>query len=63
MLKFVAVVVVAFSSLERIFGECSIIHSLPALFESKKKKSKMEISSRTLIPLFMPESVHGGSAS
>ena len=54
----VVVVVVAFSSLTRILGECSTIHFLPALFFFK-----LEISSRTLIPLFRPGSVHIGSAS
>ena len=49
--------VVAFSSLARILGKCSTIHSLPALF------LKVEISSRTLISLFRPASVHSGSAS
>ena len=50
--------VVAFSSLLRILGECLIIHSLPALFVVVVE---MWISLRTLIPLFMPESVHNGS--
>ena len=52
------VVVVTFSSLARIFGECSIIHSLPALFFFK-----VEISSHALFPLFMWGSVHSGSVS
>ena len=64
----VVVVMVAFSSLARIWGETLTIHSQPALvfvlllffvvvfFE-------VEISSCTLIPLFMPGSVHSGSAS
>ena len=43
----VVVVVVFFSSLARILGECSTIHSLPALFIV----SIIIISSRTLIPL------------
>ena len=47
---------VAFSSRARILGEYSTIHSRPALFI-------MVISSRTLIPLFRPGSVHNGSAS
>ena len=57
----VVVVVVAFSSRARIFGECSTI-DFPAcaffffLFQ-------VEISLRTLIPLFTPASVHNGSAS
>ena len=42
------VVVVVFSSLARILGECSIIHSPPALFFL----SEVEISSRTVSPLF-----------
>ena len=41
--------VVAFSLLARILGECLTIHSLTALL-------KVEISSRTLISLFMPGS-------
>ena len=48
----------AFSSLARILGECSTVHSPPALL-----CFKVEISSRTLIPLFRSESVNGGSAS
>ena len=40
--------VAAFSSLARISGECSIIHSPPALFFL----SEVEISSRTVSPLF-----------
>ena len=43
----------------RILGERSTIHSLPALFFI----FLMEISLRTLIPLFRPGSVHSGSAS
>ena len=42
----------------RVLGECLTIHSLPVLFFFK-----VEISLHTLIPLFMPESVHSGSAS
>ena len=49
---------VAFSSPARILGECLTIHSLPALFFFK-----VQISSRTLIQLFMPGSIHSGSAS
>ena len=49
----------AFSSLAKILEECSIIHSPPALFFF----FKVEISSRTLIPLFRPRSVRSGSAS
>ena len=41
------------------FGRCSTIHSLPALIFF----FKVEISLRTLIPLFRPGSVHSGSAS
>ena len=51
------VVVMAFSSLVRILGECLTIHFPPALFFI------VEISSRTLIPLCVSESVHSGSAS
>ena len=53
-----SMVVVALSSLARILGECSTFHSLPAL-----TFFKVEISSRTLIPLFMPGSVNSGSAN
>ena len=52
-------VVVAFSRLARIWGDCLTIHSLPAFFFF----FKVEISSRTLIPLFRPESAHSASAS
>ena len=55
----VVVVVVVLSSLARIVGECSTIHSSPALFLCVE----VEISSRTLFPLLMPGSVHSGSAS
>ena len=55
----VVVVVVAFSWLVRILGECSTIHSPPALFLFF---SEVEISLCTLIPLLMPGSVHSGSA-
>ena len=48
---------VAFSSLVRILGECLTVHSMSVLF------FKMEISSRTLIPLFRPWSVCSGSVS
>ena len=41
-----------------VSGEFSTIHSPPALFFLI-----VEISSRTLIPLFMPGSVHSGSVS
>ena len=52
------VVVVAFSSRARILGECSTFHSPPALFFFNF--FFMEISSRALIPLFRPGSVHSG---
>ena len=52
-----SVVVMAFSSLARMLGECSTIHSMSALLK------KVEISWRTPIPLFTPGSVHSGSAS
>ena len=52
-------VVGALYSLARIWGERSTIHSLPAFFFF----FKVEIRSNTLIPLFMPGSVHSGSAS
>ena len=46
------------SSLDtRILGECVTIQSPPTLF------FLVEISSRTLIPLFRPGSVYSGSAS
>ena len=45
----VVVVVVAFSSRARILGECSKIHFPPAAFFFF---FEVEISSRTLIPLF-----------
>ena len=52
---------VAFSSLAKIMGECLTIHFLPAFFFFAGVG--VEICSGTLIPLFMPESVHNGSAS
>ena len=52
--------VLAFSSLARILGECSTIHSLPALFFFF---FEVEISLRTRIPLFVPGSVHNGSVN
>ena len=55
---FRSMVVLAFSSLVRISGECSTIHSSSALFFFE-----VEISSRTLIPLFMLGSFYSGSAS
>ena len=60
----VVVVVVAFPSLARILGECSNIHSPPALVLLLLLLFlEVEISSHTLIPLFMPGSVHSGPAS
>ena len=53
----ISVVVVAFPMLVRILGECSTIHSPPALF------FEVQINSRTLIPLFRPGSAHSYSAS
>ena len=58
----VVVVVVAVSSLARILGECSTIHSPPALLFSFFF-FKVDISSHPLIPLFTLGSVHSGSAS
>ena len=52
-------VVVAFSLLVRILGERSSISRLRFFFFF----NEVEISSRTLIPFFMPGSVHSGSAS
>ena len=52
----VTMVVVGFASLARIWGECSTIYYLPALFFF----FKVEINLRILIPLFMPGSVHSG---
>ena len=57
-------IVVAVFSLARIWRECSTIHSPPALLIlSLLFVFEVEISSRTLIPLFMPGPVHSGSAS
>ena len=53
-------VVVAFSALVRIWGECASIHSPPALFFVVVE---VEISLHTLILLIMPGSVHSGSVS
>ena len=50
------VLVVAFSSLARILGECLAIHS-PSAFLLLLLFFKVAISSRTLIPLFRLESV------
>ena len=52
--------VVAFSSLARILGECLTFHYPPAPFFFF---FWMEISSRALIPLFRPGSVNSDSAS
>ena len=57
-----AMVVVAFSSLARILGECSTFF-LRLGFFLLFFFFKVEISSHTLIPLFRPGSVHSGSAS
>ena len=63
-----AAVVLAFSSLARIWGKCSIIHSSPALFcvlfgLVLILVFEVEISSSALIPLFKLGSVHSGSES
>ena len=57
-------VVVAVSSLARIWGECSTVHSPPVLFVVVVVVVvvEAEISSLTLIPHFRPGSVHSGSA-
>ena len=52
--------VVLFSSLARILWECLTIHYSSVIFFFF---FEVEISSSTLIPLFMPRSVHSGSAS
>ena len=49
----------AFSSLAKNFGECSTIDSLPAICFCWE----VEISSRTLLPHFMPGSVHSDTAN
>ena len=51
---------VAFSSLGRIWGECSTVHSPPVLFVVVVVVVEAEISSLTLIPHFRPGSVHSG---
>ena len=59
-------VVKAFSLLAKIWGECSILHSLFVLFFlcfCCCFVFSVEISLRTLIPLFTPGSVCGGSSS
>ena len=53
-------VVVASFPRARVLGECLTNHSPPALF---LKYVYVAISSRTLIPLFRPGSVHSGTAS
>ena len=60
----VVVVVVAFSLLARSLGECSTINSPPALL-LLVVLLKWRLARAPLIPLFffLPESVHGGSAS
>ena len=57
--------VVAYSFLLRILGECSAVHSLLALLLLLLLLffSEVEIRLHTLILLFMPGSVHSGSAS
>ena len=50
-----------FPRLRGFWGECSTIHSPPTLFFFFF--FKVEINSRTLIPVFKTESVHSGSAS
>ena len=64
--------VVAFSSLARILGELSTIHFPLALFFFFSFFLffsffffffEVEISSRTVIQLFWPESVHSGSVT
>ena len=56
-------VAVASSSFARILWECLTIHSPPVHCCFLCVFFKVEISSRTLIPLFTPRSVHSGSAS
>ena len=50
-----------FPSLTRILAECSAIYSPLAFFFFFF--SEVDSTLRTLIPLFVPGSVHGGSAS
>ena len=59
MLLFGGVVMEDVSSQARILGECSTIHSLPALFFF----FEVETSLHMLILLSMKGSVHSGSAS
>ena len=56
------VVVVAFSLLARIWGECSTIPHL-CFFCFLLLFFELEVGSCTLIPHFMPGSVHSGSVS
>ena len=58
----VVVVLVAFSSLARIWGDCSTLHSPPVLLVVDVA-GEVGISSRALFQLIMPGSVHTGSAS
>ena len=58
-ISFATFLVVTFSSLARILGECSTIHSPFMLFFF----FLVEISSRTLNALFRPGSVNSGSSS
>ena len=48
------IMMMAFSSLARILGECLTIYSPRVLFFFFFVCFKVDISSRTLIPLFMP---------
>ena len=59
--SFGLMVVVAFVSSARILGTCSSF--IPCLSFFCCCCFKVEISSCTLIPLFRPGSVHGGSVS
>ena len=61
LLLLLLLVVVALSSLARILGERSTIHSPTALFFPFF--FKVEVRSCTLIPLFRPGSVRSGSES
>ena len=55
-------VVVAFSFLARMLGECLTVHSQPVLFFFFFFFN-VGVSSRALIPLFIPRSVHSGWAN
>ena len=57
------VVVVAFSMVARILEDCSTVHSPSSLLFVGLLVFEVEISSRTLISLFMTGSVYSGSAS